>query len=532
MSEQLPTINTQDTMPTDNAGGGYVGAQRLSREMFRWNPAIISPNSQIAADKDTSDARSSDMVQNDGMVRGAVATHRDSIVGARYVLNAKPNWRLLGASEEWAEEFQEVVENKFNLLADSPENWLDASRSNTLTGMVRLGIASFVMTGEVLGGAEWLRSAGRPCSTALQLISPFRLSNPNGEGDTEYVKSGVHIDKYGAARGYHIRQAFPNDFTVLDNYKWKYIHATKPWGRRQVVHIKEQLFPSEARGVSEMVSALKNMRMTKNFQEVALQNAVIQASYAAAIESELPSEMVFSQLGMGQSTFAEMLKQYMGGLVDYAAAAKNINIDGAKIPHLYPGTKLNMQPLGSPGGIGSDFEASLLRHTAAALGLSYEQFAKDYTQTNYSSARASLAETEKFMKSRKKIVADGLAWHIYALWLEEEIARGDVPLPTGMKRMDFYKPLYKEAFCQSDWIGASKGQIDEKKETEAALMRIKGGLSTYEAEIARMGDDWRQVFAQRAREEKLLESMKLKFSADPQANDAPEQATAGDNTNE
>lgn len=503
------------TPTTENAGGGYEGAQRTNRELFRWNPAIISPNNQIAAEKELGDARSQDMVQNDGMVRGAVASHRDSIVGARYVLNAKPNWKALkayGADETWAEEYQEVVENRFNLLADSPENWLDAAGDNTLTGLVRLAVASFVMTGEVLSSSEWLRQNNRPCKTAIQALSPARLSNPDGQMDTETVKSGIHQDRRARALGYYIRMSYPNDMTVLNNYRWKYVPAAKPWGRKQIIHIKESLFPDQARGVAEMVSALKNMKMTKNFQEVSLQNAVIQASYAAAIESELPSEVVYGQLGMGQKSFADILQDYMMGIADYAAGAKNISIDGARIPHLFPGTKLNMKPLGSPGGVGSDFESSLLRHTAAALGLSYEQFARDYTKTNYSSARASNAETDKFMRSRKKHVADTYAWNIYALWLEEEIARGDVPLPPRMKRDGFYKPLVKDALCQSEWIGASKGQIDEKKETEAAIMRVKGGLSTYESEIARLGSDWREVFAQRAREEKLIDNLKLQFS--------------------
>lgn len=526
-AEALKTVNVND----QNAVGGIEATQRVTREMYHWHPAIVSPNNKIAAEKELDDSRSIDMVQNDGMVRGALTTHRDSIVGAKYILNAKPNAKILGAPEGWSEEFQEVVETRFNLLADSPENWFDASRMNTLTGLVRLGVGTFCMTGEVLGTAEWIRQQGRPFNTAVQMINPRRLSNPNNQGDTDRLKSGVKRDFFGAPQSYHIQTAFPNDFTELNNYKWKEVSATTPWGRRQVIHIIEQLFPSEARGVSEMVSALKNMKMTKNFQEVALQNAVIQASYAAAIESELPSELVFGQLGMGGGKqFGDALNQYMAGMAAYMAGAKNISVDGSKIPHLYPGTKLTMQPLGTPGGIGSNFEMSLLRHTAAALGLSYEEFAKDYTQTNYSSARAANANTEKFMRSRKKLVADRLAWNIYALWIEEEVSRGSIPLPPGMTKADFYKPMVKEALCNSDWIGASKGQIDEKKETEAALMRIKGGLSTYEAEMARMGEDWRQVFAQRAREEKLIKSLGLSFSQEAEQ-DSREPAAEG-TTNE
>ena len=87
----------------------------------------------------------------------------------------------------------------------------------------------------------------------------------------------------------------------------------------------------------------------------------------------------------------------------------------------------------------------------------------------------------------------------------------------------------KDAFCSCDWIGASAGMIDPKKETEAAIMRIQAGLSTYEKEIARLGDDYRETFKQRAREEKLKESLNLDFDLASQnaknARGTPEEAT-------
>ncbi|QJI52232.1 portal protein [Cronobacter phage JC01] len=512
-------------------GGGLEGASRTQRETMSWNPAIISPDQQIQlGNKDLADARARDMIQNDGYSIGTMAIHRDSIVGAQYRLNAKPNWRVLGVNEAWAREWQREVEARFNLVADSPENYFDAAGINTLTGMIRLAISSVLMTGEVVATAEWLRQANRPFSTAIQMISPTRLSNPDGMMDNRFLRSGVRQDMYGRPISYFIKKTFPGAEYGADDWKWIEVPATKPWGRRQVIHIYEQLQPDQSRGVSDMVSVLKQMRMTKNFQEIVLQNAVVNASYAAAIESELPSEVVFSQMGLGQNGFKEMLGGYMGSLMEYIARTKNIAIDGVKIPHLFPGTRLKMQPMGTPGGVGTDYEESLLRNIAAGLGLSYEQFSRDYTKTNYSSARASMGETWKFMNSRKKMVADRFASHIYSLWLEEEIAAGNVPLPPGKTRDWFYAPLVKDALCKAEWIGASRGQIDEKKETEAAILRIKNGLSTYEIEIARLGGDWREVFDQRAEEEGIIREKKLNFSGQPVQEDTAENGSAEEKT--
>jgi lambda family phage portal protein len=527
-------LNAIATPEKSMMGGGIEGAQRNTREMFKWTPAVISPDQQLQfGAKNLADARARDMVQNDGYAMGSVAIHRDSIVGAQYKLNAKPNWRVLGLSEAWAREWQQEVEARFNLVAESPNNYFDAAGVNTLTGLVRLAVGGILMTGEVLATAEWLRQSNRPFSTAIQMVSPTRLSNPDGMMDTKGLRSGITQDDYGRPTGYWIKKTFPGAEYGPDDYKWIYVPATKPWGRKQVIHIFEQLMPGQSRGVSDMVSVLKQMRMTKNFQEIVLQNAVVNASYAAAIESELPSEVVFSQMGMGQSTFAQVLSGYMQSLMEYAGGAKNIEIDGARIPHLFPGTKLKMQPMGTPGGVGTDYEESLLRNIAASLGLSYEQFSRDYTKTNYSSARASMGETWKFMNSRKKIVADRFASSIYALWLEEEINAGNIVLPAGKTKDWFYEPLVKDALTSAEWIGASRGQIDEKKETEAAILRIKNGLSTYEIEIARLGGDWREVFDQRAEEEGIIKQKKLDFTGQPQKPDAANGANGGggaDNT--
>jgi lambda family phage portal protein len=515
--ESAEFYGTGSTEPAPFRGSGYEGAERRHRETVAWNPSFASPDQEINLVKPLADARMRDMTQNDGYAAGAVNIHKDSIVGACYRLNAKPNWRVLGAPEGWAEEFQQVVEARFGLLAESDACWLDAARRLPFTEMVRLAVGIFFGAGEVLGTAEWIKNdRRRPVKTAIQMVSPTRLSNPNGVMDSRTLRNGVEIDMNGRPTWYNIRRAYPTEFYTDDlALQWARVPAETTWGRRQVIHIVEQRLPGQNRGISEVTSALKQFRMTKQFQEITLQNAVINASYAASVESELPPDSVLAMMGGGagmkdsQGNWLNAIGAYMSALNQYMSSAQNIKIDGAQVPHLFPGTKLAMKPMGTPGGVGTQFEESLLRYIAAALGLSYEEFARDFTKTNYSSARAAMANTWKFMLSRKKIVADRFASMVFALVLEEELANGNVPLWRGASRDIFYQPLMKEAFCECDWIGASRGQIDELKETEAAILRIKSGLSTYEIECSRLGTDFRDLFDQIAREQGIIKKKGL-----------------------
>lgn len=519
----LPALappQTGVTIIQDKAlGGGLEGAERTTRETFNWDVANVPPDRAINTVKEPADARAKDMVVNDGFARGGVQISMDSIVGAQYRLNANIAWKIIpGATKEWAEEAQQVIEQRFQLIGESQACYLDAAGMNTFTGLVRLGVASFIMTGEVLTTSEWDQSVGRPLKTCFQMIDPARLKNPDWGMDTEQLRRGVKVDRRGKPLGYWIQRQHPNAFWMgptSDPLAFRYIPRTKPWGRPQVFHILEQLFPDQHRGVADMVAVLKRMKMTKHLQEVVLQNAVINATYAAAIESEMPTAEMILALG-GEGDPATMLENalgaYLTGLQTYLSGSENIALDGAMIPHLYPGTKLNARALGTPGSVGTDFEASLLRNISAGLGIDYAEFSRDYSKMSYATAKLSDAKTVRNMQSRKKNVADRLANLMYSNVVEEMIARGDVPLPSGFTRDDYYAdPLYRDAFARASWIGSGRGQIDELKETQAAIMRIKAGLSTYEIEIARLGEDYREIFEQRAAEEGLLQEKGLVF---------------------
>jgi capsid protein len=169
-------------------GGGLEGADRLDRETALWFPSRLSPDRIINGVKPEADARGRDNVRNNGWVSGAASVHKDSIIGAMYRLNAQPNVRFLstlnpGFTESWADEFQQVIEARFSLLAESSACWLDAERMNTLTGMLRLAIGVFLATGEVIATCEWVRETDRPYNTALQMIRSDRVCNPLGRPD-------------------------------------------------------------------------------------------------------------------------------------------------------------------------------------------------------------------------------------------------------------------------------------------------------------------------------------------------------------
>lgn len=508
--------------PTAMAGGAYEAASRTSHEMALYRPPRGSADQDILEGKEIMDSRVRDSTRNDAFVNHGVEVNKDSIVGTHYLLNAKPAWQVLKQysktmDETWAEEFQAEVEESFMLYAESDGKWSDAARGMTLTAQARLGVGLDMMAGEFLGVGEYVQDDPHaPYQSCMQIVDTDRLSNPLSVMPNPRLKGGVLKNARGAPQGYYIQNAHPNDWESQDSNSWKYVPRLTSWGRPQVLHLFERFRPDQSRGVSAMVAGLEETRIGKQFRRVMLQNAVVNATFAASIESELPTEVVMGALGAGPKSdpsaiIGKYAAGYLGALGAYMGDSKNTTLNGVKIPHFFPGTKLNLQPAGQGGPLGTDFEKSLLRYLAASLGISYEQLSQDFSSTNYSGFKGALNETSKAMGARKRRVADAIANFIYSLWLEEAIAKGRI---TSMSRgaPNFWAgPLVREAYIAAEWIGASVGQVDELKETQAATLRIQGGLSTREIELGRLGKDWRKILPQLAREEKLARTLNLNY---------------------
>lgn len=497
-----------------SSGDSYDAASFTSRELNLWAPPLLSADAELLPEKGTMDVRVRDVMRNDAYVRNGVTIQQDSIVGEMFLLNSKPSYKVLGLDEVWAEEFQEEVEAKFTLWAESNRNYPDASRMNTLTGLVRMIVGIHSMAGESLTSVEWLRDSNRPFRTALQLIDLDRLSNPDGEMDTRNLRGGVRRNDFGAPQGYWVRNGHPTDYLDVDNYRWTYVPIEKPWGRIQMIHLVDQWRPDQSRGVSMLISALKETKMGKKFRDIVLQNAVLNATYAASIESDLPAEVAMQQAGGGdKSAISDFAADYLGAINEYVGSARNMRVDGVKVPVFFPGTTMKLQNAGTPGGLGTNFEQSLMRYTAAALGVGYSELSKDFSDANYSNLKAELAGTQRRMRVQKRNTADKFAGHVFQLWLEEALNKGYIEsMPRNAP--NFYEGLNKEAYTNCEWIGASMGQIDELKETQAAILRLNNGLSTRESELAKLGKDWRPVLRQIAREKKAAEDLGLVFGAD------------------
>ncbi|HSH29168.1 MAG TPA: phage portal protein [Thiohalobacter sp.] len=497
---------------TGNSGamataGGYRGG-RQSRELLSWTPALRSADAELLPSHELLTARAHDTTRNFALVSGGIQAQLDNIIGSGLRLSAKPDWRALGLSPEWASEWSRDTESKFRQWAEDMDAHCDAARRLPLPAMIGMATRSLLITGDITASAEWLPGRGSRYATAIQMIDPARLSNPGDAQDSDRLRGGIELDRYGAPVAYHIRQALRSDAIYMgaNPYTWQRVARETAWGRQQFIHVFEPHRPGQTRGATGLAAVLAKSKVLERFQDVSLEAAVVNAMYAAVIESEFDHAQVAEALG-SETERSKVADSLLSAMADYHSA-DTVRFDGAKIPHLYPGEKFRMVTSEHPGPNFAEFEKSVIRHLAAGMGVSYEQLARDYSDTNYSGARAGMLEAFKFFTTKRRLVGQQFCRQVYALWLEEAIDKGDVELPPGAP--DFYQA--KSAWCASQWIGPAKGHIDPLKESSADALEMDRGLKTLEDACAERGVDWEANLEQIAREKRRMRELGIEPS--------------------
>lgn len=479
-------------------GRAYHGASLTDPDLQSWSPYNPAPQVAIAADRGVLSARIHDLARNDGWASGGVARVVDAVIGSNWRLSSKPNARALGIDEDAAAELASNIETQWRLWAENIDFACDAGERLNWGGLLALGFRHRIWDGEALAQIQWIPRS-YAYSTAVQIIHPDRLSNQNNLPDSYLLRGGVEVGERGEPVAYWFRGAHPGEayFANLRVWTWERVARRTAWGRPQVAHAFEPQAAGQFRGVSPLAPILKKIRMLGKYDEAELQAAVLNAVLAAFVTSPLDAEQLADSM-------SDDLSKYQDTRLDWHEKAP-MSLPGVKVNFLAPGEEVKLTNPNHPNSVFDSFERTVLRNIATAIGVSYEQLSMDWSQVNYSSARAALVEIWRGFTARKDNFAAQFAQPIYAAWLEEAIDRGDVKLPKGAP--SFYEA--KTAYCAGKWVGPPRGWVDPQKEALAALTRMDGGLSTLEDECAEQGKDWVDVLAQQAREHKERERLGL-----------------------
>lgn len=501
MTDQVRLLD-QHGHPMQMSDTSHFAASRSARELREWTPSLESADAEMLGENSTIAARSYDLERNNGIAGGAIRTQVDNIVGTGLRLASKPDYRALGKDKEWAAEWARVAEAKFRTFADSTD--FDAARQLNFGGMTVLQLRAALLSGEGLGLAMWLPNRpGAKWATCIQAIDPARLGN-NGELITQTMRDGIELNDMGEAIAYHIRKTHPGDLIGFGgDITFERVEARTPFGRRRVIHLYEKLRAGQTRGKAIFASVMGAFKMLDRYQSSELQATVANAMIAAFIETP-----------MGGTDIADLFGDSKKYMHERNAAGFDVKLEGASVIPLFPGDKMSAFNPSRPNTAYSAFVEAVLRYISAGLNMPYELLMKDFSKTNYSSARAALLEAWRYFMAKRDWIATYWADPVYALWMEEAVNKGEIDAP------DFYEN--QAAYLRCQWIGPGRGLLDPLKEAQASDLRMKMGVSTLERECSEQGEDWEEILVQRSRERALALSLGMEdIHAPPAQGGAP-----------
>ena len=106
--------------------------------------------------------------------------------------------------------------------------------------------------------------------------------------------------------------------------------------------------------------------------------------------------------------------------------------------------------------------------------------------SNFSASKGALNETWKSFKMYRKWFVDDFCQEIYGLWFNEAVSKGRINAPGYFNNL-----LIRKAYTNATWNGPAQGHLNPMQEVNAAVEKIKNGLSTHEDECSSInGSDY------------------------------------------
>jgi lambda family phage portal protein len=469
---------------------------------FDWLPVLRDQREDVRAAYWRSAARVIDSIQNSGWLAGAVKKSIASTIGTGLRLAAKPDPRCFGGDQDAADQWAHDIERDFEAWARAPLE-CDASGVSTLAQMCDAALRSDYAYGEHFGLVPWIRRPVSATRTKLQLIPAHRLTQETNGVD---LFQGVRVDRDGMPTGYRLRLTQP----IVDPGQVIEVARHDLAGRPRAFHV----FSGDVgtfRGISAFTPALRVVRQFDQLQDGTLTAALIQAIFAATVQSAAPTQDILTAL---QSDNEQAASQGIGGSFDDYLGAKTAfygdsRIDAmgglARITHLFPGETLDFKRSETPNRTYEPFAKFLLHEIASAIGVSYSTVTGDYSNATYSSVRMETSVLWPVTLWRREHGAAPIYQVAYQCWLEEGIDAGRIQFPGGLEAFIAQRVLASGA----EWRGPAMPQADDLKYAKAIQILRDEGLITDEQAFGERGIDWKKAYEQRAREMKYRQKLGL-----------------------
>jgi lambda family phage portal protein len=388
------------------------------------------------------------------------------------------------------------IEN-INDIRDRIWSWwcevCDINGQYTLEELQAIAQGEIVEAGEVLIRRIYLKSNEyrgilRPVPLALEIIEADRLAGDKDTYATNIAKvngnriiRGVEVDDLGKPVAYWVYKDHPNQ-------PYAFTRTPERIPAREILHLFRQERVGQTRGVTWFAPVISSIRDIGTFLDNELQASAIASCFSVAIKTDSP---------------AGNLSNPDGSPTDES---------GNDLTHIEPGIIMRLKPNesveginpGRPNSAADPWIKMILRQIAVGTGLSYETVARDYSQTTYSASRTSQLEDRRRFRQWQHYLIRHMLQPIWDEFFNVAAFSSVAGFPTSTELL-----IDRRAAAPVEWQTPEWEWVDPSVEQQTAQAAIDNMMSTYQSELGSRGKNYRSVFYQRAKEERLLKKLQL-----------------------
>lgn len=488
----------------------YQAASR-NRTNRDWKANNLSADAALVPDAPVMNARARQMVRDDSYAQSIVRAFKRNVIGT----GINPAFQAMDPSGNKLEVFNRMADVEWHDWSTRPE-LVDIEGKRTFHDIQRWALSELVTVGEAF--VIWRYDEARHEQTGdsglvLQCVESDQLDTTVTFSHGSEVRGGIEVDNKGKAIAYHFWTRHPNDLasgTFSSNWntgttdrlldEWDTRNPSEKGGSGAsflprsvripaefVLHIFEPDRARQTRGVSRLHCVLTRLRDLGQFEYAELLKAKAQACIGFAITSDLGSSDPYGLAAAGGE----------GNPRTDSDGNDEFAMQPIMTARLTPGEDIKPFAPTSPGGQFTPFVMQELRATAAGVGLSYEQIARDFTNGTYSSQRQSFLEDRREFVPLQQLIAAKLCQPVARQFIEWGILEGRmVGSGASMAVLSYI-----------DWRGQGWDWVDPENEANANEKALSLGLETKQRILAEKGLDWREVARQRQAEKDFEASL-------------------------
>jgi lambda family phage portal protein len=451
----------------------YSGGQGYRSDGSKFHNGITGSGQHITLDHSTVLTNARRAAWDSPTAKAMIDRRADTVADVGLKLECMPDTKILGISEDAAEEWAENTESRWNVYASS-------KKQNRAERMTFNASQALYQKDDERDGENFIRLY---YSKDRDLISPvqFQFIDPNqirGHAETNTYApmggdDGIERDSRDREKSYKIWYLDQNG-----NYKQETVQRVGSRSKRTfMLHGFVSDLPGQTRGVSKFAPILQEFQQVTSFKLAQIEKAINQSQTVFLTKNNIqdPSNPL-EDMPKGKSTFGappsgteEILADPTAAEIEFCTApqAAISRTPGATVlGNLIQGDDVQAVPQTAPSIGYSEFVLSFVGDLAAARGMPMEVLLMKF-QNNYSASRAALVLFWRVAIIRRQEMIDDYIQPVYEMWLSEEIAAGRIKAPG------WNDPRKKAAWLNCEWYGSPMPNINPLQEAKANKENIE-----------------------------------------------------------